>query len=99
MNELVVAVPCTKVDEKEVYEWFDKLDEEVTEFKAEILKRFNPEDTLEKVEKKYRDRIAEEGADVCTVITSISERMGIVKEERMKAQLKVNYHNCERGRF
>ena len=99
MNKLVVAVPCTKVNEKEVYEWFEKLDEEVAEFKAEILKQFNLEDILGPVKKKERERIAEEGADVCTVVASIDERMGIILDERMKAQLTVNLHNQKRGRL
>jgi len=101
MNELIVAVPCVNVQETTVEDWLNKLDEEVAEFKAEILRCYKPGDVLiaGKLALHDKERAAEEGADVCTVVTSINERMGIVKAERMQAQLKVNRHNHERGRF
>lgn len=101
MNKLVVAVPCKKVKEVTVKEWLNKLDEEVQEFKDEIFKWYGPDNVLTAglPAPNGKDRIAEEGADVCTIITSIEERVGIMKEERMKAQLRVNIHNAERGRL
>lgn len=44
-------------------------------------------------------RIAEEAADVCTVVTSLLEAIGIGFEMRQEAQQKVNAHNKERGRW
>ena len=101
MNELVVAVPCVKVNEVTVEDWLKKLDEEVAEFKAEILKCYKPDDVLiaGRMTDENKSRTAEEGADVCTVIASIDERLGIVKSERLQAQLKVNIHNGKRGRL
>ena len=101
MNKLVVAKPCIKVDETTVADWFAKLDEEVAEFKAEILKRYNITDILVagKMRAAEKARTAEEGADICTVVTSIDERMGIMLEDRLKAQLDVNIHNSKRGRL
>ena len=112
MENLPVApVPCVKETENtSIKDLFQKLNEEVDELKAEILKNCYFDDGIDDVRsilKSYKmdedikatHRIAEEGADVCTVVTSLLEAIGIGFEMRQEAQRRVNEHNKERGRW
>ena len=111
MENLPVApVPCVKETENtSIKDLFQKLNEEVDELKVEILKNCYFDDGIDDVRsilKSYKmdedikamQRIAEEGADVCTVVTSLLEAIGIGFEMRQEAQRRVNKHNHERGR-
>lgn len=112
MENLPVApVPCVKETENtSIKDLFQKLNEEVDELKVEILKNCYFDDGIDDVRsilKSYKmdedikatHRIAEEGADVCTVVTSLLEAIGIGFEMRQEAQRRVNEHNKERGRW
>ena len=112
MENLPVApVPCVKETENtSIKDLFQKLNEEVDELKVEILKNcyfFDDIDDVRSILKSYKmdedikatQRIAEEGADVCTVVTSLLEAIGIGFEMRQEAQRRVNEHNKERGRW
>lgn len=111
MENLPVApVPCVKETENtSLKDLFQKLNEEVDELKVEILENCYFDDGIDDVRsilKSYKmdedikamQRIAEEGADVCTVVTSLLEAIGIGFEMRQEAQRRVNKHNHERGR-
>lgn len=107
----VAPVPCVKETENtSLKDLFQKLNEEVDELKVEILKNCYFDDGIDDVRsilKSYKmdedikamQRIAEEGADVCTVVTSLLEAIGIGFEMRQEAQRRVNEHNKERGRW
>lgn len=112
MENLPVApVPCVKETENtSLKDLFQKLNEEVDELKVEILKNCYFDDGIDDVRsilKSYKmdedikamQRIAEEAADVCTVVTSLLEAIGIGFEMRQEAQRRVNEHNKERGRW
>lgn len=112
MDSIPVApVPCVKETENtSIKDLFQKLNEEVDELKAEILKNCYFDDGIDDVRsilKSYKmdedieamQRIAEEAADVCTVVTSLLEAIGIGFEMRQEAQRRVNEHNKERGRW
>lgn len=112
MENLPVApVPCVKETENtSIKDLFQKLNKEVDELKVEILKNCYFDDGIDDVRsilKSYKmdedikatHRIAEEGADVCTVVTSLLEAIGIGFEMRQEAQRRVNEHNKERGRW
>lgn len=112
MENLPVApVPCVKETENtSIKDLFQKLNEEVDELKVEILKNCYFDDGIDDVRsilKSYKmdedikamQRIAEEAADVCTVVTSLLEAIGIGFEMRQEAQRRVNEHNKERGRW
>lgn len=114
-NVPVAPVPCVKGWEVAALKiFFLKLDEEVDELKAEILAQCDFGDNVKKIKEildYYEDsdvppqasggkmRIAEEAADVCTVVTSLLEAIGIGFEMRQEAQRRVNEHNKERGRW
>ena len=113
-NVPVAPVPCVKGWEVAALKiFFLKLDEEVDELKAEILAQCDFGDNVKKIKEildYYEDsdvppqasggkmRIAEEAADVCTVVTSLLEAIGSGFEMRQEAQRRVNKHNHERGR-
>lgn len=112
MDSIPVApVPCVKETENaSIKDLFQKLNEEVDELKVEILKNcyfYDDIDDVRSILKSYKmdedieamQRIAEEGADVCTVVTSLLEAIGIGFEMRQEAQRRVNEHNKERGRW
>ena len=112
MENLPVApVPCVKETENtSIKDLFQKLNEEVDELKVEILKNcyfYDDIDDVRSILKSYKmdedikatHRIAEEGADVCTVVTSLLEAIGIGFEVWQEAQRRVNEHNKERGRW
>ena len=84
---------------------FAKVDEEVNEWKEAVLmlagSQFGMSQNIKalKYAKEGKARVAEEGADIMTAITTAEERMGIDYNARADAQLHVNQHNKERGRW
>ena len=108
MENLPVApVPCVRgIDMRTMKKLFLKLDEEVDEFKAELFQYMDglddgPEDVLKLLNEnpaQHAFRIAEEGADVCTMVATILHAVGIDDKIRFDAQAHVNKHNHERGR-
>ena len=96
----ISPIPVRRAKEQTIKDWFAKLDEEGTEFKAEVLSSYslteNPSDYLKSTNS---ERIAEEAADICTIVTSMQDRMRINQQGRDAAQLRVNQHNKERNRF
>jgi len=107
-SEKVLPIPCTKVEEETVKDWFSKINEELDELKEVIP-------ALSQVGAKYlfkaalggldcklwahSEAIAEEAADTITAITSMLEAMGIDENMRQEAQRRVNEKNKERGRL
>ena len=100
---LLFPIPCTKDETmKTAKDAFAKVDEEVTEWKAAVVDYIRLTTTLEsfdKLGKEAKLRVSEEGADIMTAITTAEERMGIDYNARADAQLHVNQHNKERGRW
>lgn len=110
----VAPEPCVEGWERASLKvFFQKLNEEVDELKAAILDQCDFDDNVNEIKEilnYYEDsdvppqssggkmRIAEEAADVCTVVTSLMEAIGIGFKERNEAQRRVNRHNHERGR-
>lgn len=97
-----LPIPCTKTEEKTVKDWFQKINEELDEFKASII--FGTWHVECSVHKSWRRKenaasIAEEAADTITAITSMLEAMGIDENMRQEAQRRVNEKNKERRRF
>ena len=104
----VVPKPCVRgIDMRTMKKLFLKLDEEVDEFKAELFQYMDglddgPEDVLKLLNENPEQnsfRIAEEGADVATMIATICEAVGVDAALRFKAQAYVNKHNHERWRL
>lgn len=100
---LLFPIPCTKDKTmKTVKDACAKVDEEVNEWKAGLLEHASLASNLESFKgrtEQLRLHIAEEGADIMTAITTAEERMGINVDARSDAQLHVNQHNKERGRW
>ena len=101
----VLPAPCLRgIDMRTMKALFQKLDEEVDEFKFEIMSHLSdlkdaPEDVQLVVTKDADSfRIAEEGADVSTMVATILNAVGINETMRQEAQAHVNKHNHERGR-
>lgn len=96
-------MPCIRnISQKTIRDWFAKLDEEVTEFKAEVLKSADLDMEAKDFEAPMQGmvlRIAEEGCDVATVIRSFGYALNIKAIDFQKAQKRVNQHNAERGRL
>ena len=104
----VVPQPCVRgIDMRTMKKLFLKLDEEVDEFKAELFQYMDdldagPEDVLKLLNEnpaQHAFRIAEEGADVATMIATICNAVGVDDKTRFEAQAYVNKHNQERGRL
>ena len=104
----VVPKPCIKgIDMRTMKALLLKLDEEVEEFEFELIQEMGsledgPDDVqqmLGGLQDEVSFRIAEEGADVATMITTICEAVGIDEKTRFEAQAYVNKHNHERGRL
>ena len=104
----VVPKPCVRgIDMRTMKKLFLKLDEEVDEFKAELFQYMDGlDDGPETVEHvlngepaQHAFRIAEEGADVATMIATICNAIGVDEKTRFEAQAYVNKHNHERGRL
>ncbi|MCI7540916.1 MAG: hypothetical protein MSA50_10065 [Veillonellaceae bacterium] len=103
---LLFPIPCTKDDGMYLVKHaFAKVDEEVNEWKEAVLmlagSQFGMSQNIKalKYAKEGKARVAEEGADIMTAITTAEERMGIDSNARADAQLHVNQHNKERGRW
>ncbi|MBR2214510.1 MAG: hypothetical protein IJ849_01975, partial [Selenomonadaceae bacterium] len=81
-------------------EWFAKIDEELNELKEAIIRADDWTRLADEFNHHGADTvaIAEEAADVITVITSMLESMEIDEDMRQKAQKAVNAKNKERGR-
>ena len=103
----VVPQPCVRgIKMDTMKQLFLKLHEELTEFEFEIMLYMDnlgekPEDVcllLNAYSQKHSFRIAEEGADVCTMVATILHAVGIDDKIRFDAQAYVNKHNHERGR-
>lgn len=106
--EPVTAKPCVQnLDMKTMKKLFLKLGEEMDEFKMELASHMDtledsPADVaivLNGCTEHEAFRIAEEGADVCTMIATILHAVGIDDKTRFDAQAYVNKHNHERGRW
>ena len=104
----VVPQPCVRgIDMRTMKALVQKLNEEVDEFKFELFTLMGaldegPEDVSFQAEGygKYTFfRIAEEGADVATMIATICNAVGVDDKTRFEAQAYVNKHNHERGRL
>jgi len=99
----VEPMPCIRnMPQKTIKDWFAKLDEEVTEFKAEILKSADLDMETKDFEAPMPEmlfRIAEEGCDISTVVRSIDHALKIYTPVCQDAQKYVNRHNAERGRL
>ena len=104
----VVPQPCVRgIDMRTMKKLFLKLDEEVDEFKAELFQYMDglddgPEDVLKLLNEnpaQHAFRIAEEGADVATMIATICNAVGVDDKTRFEAQAYVNKHNHEKGRL
>lgn len=93
----ILPVPCTKVEEETVKDWFQKINEELDEFKEGLSLSDEPEELI--FSEWAKDRYAEEAADTITAITSMLEAMGIDERMRQEAQERVNRKNRERGRI
>ena len=108
MENLPVApVPCVRGIKMDTMKpLFLKLHEELTEFEFEIMQYMDtldekPEDVcllLNENPAQHAFRIAEEGADVCTMVATILHAVGIDDKIRFDAQAYVNKHNHDRGR-
>lgn len=108
MTEKILPIPCTKVEEKTVKDWFSKINGELDELKEAITGKFPlhwcvMRDQYSNDYDYYKAKwetanIAEEAADTITAITSMLEAMGINEEMRQAAQARVNKKNKERGR-
>jgi hypothetical protein len=106
MSEKILPIPCTKVEERTVKDWFREINEEIDELKAEITEHFMFDFEISKAfsgedyETKWdAEDIAEKATDAITAITSMLEAMGIDECMRQEAQRKINEKNRERGRF
>ena len=104
----VVPKPCVRgIDMRTMKKLFLKLDEEIDEFKFEIMQEMGglddgPDDVrqmVEGLEEHVAFRIAEEGADVATIVATICNAVGVDEKTRFEAQAYVNKHNHERGRL
>lgn len=104
----VVPKPCVRgIDMRTMKALVQKLNEEVDEFKFELFTLMGaldegPEDVSFQAEGYGRYtffRIAEEGADVATMIATICNAVGVDDKTRFEAQAYVNKHNQERGRL
>lgn len=108
MENLPVApVPCVRGIKMDTMKpLFLKLHEELTEFEFEIMQYMDTLDEkpgdvcllLNENPQQHSFRIAEEGADVCTMVATILHAVGIDDKIRFDAQAYVNKHNHERGR-
>lgn len=103
MKEKVLPIPCTNVNGKTVKEWFQKINEELDEFKESVIGCATHEMSEQPVNilefDECEDVVAEEAADTITAITSMLEAMGIDEQARQEAQKQVNEKNRKRGRF
>lgn len=104
----VRPLPCVRdehgaIKRQTVKALFAKIDEELNELKAVVLRevtiRNNLDDLADGVDDDTDTDIAEEAADTITAITTMLEALGIGAEMRDEAQRRVNAKNRERGRL
>lgn len=104
----VLPLPCVRdehgeIREQTVKQLFSKINEELDELKAAVLRevttRNNLDDLADGVDDDTDTDIAEEAADTITAITTMLEALGIDAEMRDEAQRRVNAKNRERGRL
>ena len=104
----VVPKPCVRgIDMRTMKALLLKLDEEIDEFKFEIMQEMGglddgPDDVrqmVEGLEEHVAFRIAEEVSDVATIVATICNAIGVDEKTRFEAQAYVNKHNHERGRL
>lgn len=104
----VRPLPCVRDEHGEIREQtvkrlFAKINEELDELKAAVLRevttRNNLDDLADGVDDDTDTDIAEEAADTITAITTMLEALGIDAEMRDEAQRRVNEKNRERGRL
>lgn len=102
-EKAILPIPCVGFDDWTVKQWFQKINEELDEFKQEVYACLDGGAcdcrTLGDVDDEDRDTISEEAADTITAITSMLEAMGIDEGMRQEAQRWVNEKNRERGRI
>lgn len=101
-------LPCVReehgeIREQAVKQHFAKINEELDELKAAVLRevttRNNLDDLAVGVDDDTDTDIAEEAADTITAITTMLEALGIDAGMRDEAQRRVNERNRERGRL
>ncbi len=97
----VRPLPCKNVSESTVKQWFQKINEEVDEFKAAVLIRYRLDDVVASTDFKSADKkeMIEEACDVIVVLTSFLRVLGVDEELQDNIQQHVNNHNRERGRL
>lgn len=99
----VMPQPCTKnMPQVTVKDWLQKADEEMDEWKEAVLHVSTLKTPVEKLRCASDvdlHRIAEEAADVSTVLASVDEAAGISAYWRSCAQANVNNDNKARGRW
>ena len=85
-------------DDCTVKQWFQKINEELDEFKEAVYRHFDGKMIM--IDRHVDDKkIAMEAADTITAITSMCEAMGINEKERQEAKKRVNERNRGRGRI
>ena len=101
-------LPCVRdehgeIREQTVKQLFEKINEELDELKAAVLRevttRNDLDDICDGVDDDTDTDIADEAADTITAITTMLEALGIDAEMRDEAQRRVNSKNRERGRL
>ena len=104
----VRPLPCVcdergAINKQTVKQHFAKINEELDELKAAVLRevttRNNLDDLSDGVDDDTDTDIAEEAADTITAITTMLEALGIDAEMRDEAQRRVNEKNRSRGRL
>lgn len=107
-GETYRPLPCVRdehgeIKEQTVKQLFQKINEELDEFKAAVLREVTARNDLDDIADGVDDdsdtSIAEEAADTITAITTMLEALGIDAEMRDAAQRRVNDKNRERGRL
>ena len=104
----VRPLPCVRDEHGETREQtvkalFSKIDEELNELKAAVLREVTTRNDLYDICNGVDDDtdtdIADEAADTITAITTMLEALGIDADMRDEAQRRVNEKNRERGRL
>jgi NTP pyrophosphatase (non-canonical NTP hydrolase) len=108
MDSPVRPLPCVQDEHGEirgqtVKRLFAKINEELDELKAAVLRevttRNNLDDLADGVDDDTDTDIAEEAADTITAITTMLEALGIDVDMRDEAQRRVNEKNLKRNRL
>jgi len=108
MDSPVRPLPCVRDEHGEikaqtVKQLFLKINEELDELKAAVLRevttRNNLDDLADGVDDDTDTDIAEEAADTITAITTLCEALGISANMRDEAQRRVNEKNRKRWRL